>query len=167
MTRIGTGAVGIGLCLVVIAGGLGSAAGTGVRGRVGDVVLRVAPAVTEGGSPLRPGDDAVVRFRVFAQHGADDELVSVGSDEARQVELRWDRDCDGAAEPVATLPLEDGVVPGGGAGTDYRVVLVDLGEGVTVGSTVTVEFGFARSGELRVTVPVTSAVVGPSRCAGA
>ncbi|MFD7659698.1 hypothetical protein ACFV4N_37475 [Actinosynnema sp. NPDC059797] len=168
MARIGSSAVGIGLCLVVIARALGSLGEVGARGRVGDVALRAAPVVAVGGAPLRPGEDAVVRFRVFAEHGVDDELVAIGSDEARRVELRWDRDCDGASEPVTALPLEHGVVPSaGGAGSDYRLVLLDLREELAVGARVTVRFGFARAGELVLDVPVVSATAEPEGCAGA
>ncbi|KOX19697.1 hypothetical protein ADK67_32650 [Saccharothrix sp. NRRL B-16348] len=132
---------------------------------MGDVVLRAAPVVAAGGVPLRPGDDVVVRFRVHAERGLSDELVAVYSDEVRRVELRWDRDCDGVAEPVATLPLEHGVVPSGrGVGADYRLVLVGLREEHTVGSTVVVKFDFALAGELTVAVPVAQMAVNSGSC---
>ncbi|MDR6594288.1 hypothetical protein ACFFSW_30780 [Saccharothrix longispora] len=157
MTRIGTCAVGIGLCLVVVARGLGPLSGpAGAEGRVGDIALRAVHVVAEDAAPVRPGDDVVVRFLLSGRHGVDDELVVVDSDGADRVELRWDRECDGVAEPATALPLEHGAVPGAGGGPRYHVVLRSLRDGIAFGDTVTVRFGFAGAGDVAVPVPLVA-----------
>ena len=153
--------MGIGLCLVVVAGGLGPLGGpAGAEGRVGDIALRAVHVVAEDAAPVRPGDDVVVRFLLSGRHGVDDELVAVDSDGADRVELRWDRECDGVAEPATTLPLEHGAVPGaGGGGPRYHVVLRGLRGGIAFGDTVTVRFGFAGAGDVAVPVPLVASRV--------
>jgi copper(I)-binding protein len=96
------------------------------------------------------GENAIVQFTMVNEAEVPDALVGVGSGWAADVELFWDRRCDGAAESVSSIPLpatgpvvaQDALHPGAA----YYLVLVDLTETVQQGTSVPITFTFDRAG---------------------
>jgi copper(I)-binding protein len=105
-------------------------------------------------------ESAVLRFAVFNHGGATDELKSIDSDVATEVELHWDQNCNGSAEPTPTLPVRaGGTVPppmgeGPVQGTVYYATLDGLTEELRQGTTVPLVFEFERAGVVPVAAPV-------------
>lgn len=143
-------------------GGVIDSGANGVDGEVGDVLLRgVRIQGTE--TALRPGDDAVAWLVLIADTPQPDTLTGVTSPAANRVEIRWDRGCDGTAEPVEELPLapnfggpDDRSRPGADEAASYHLRLVDFTREVLVGTNVAVTFRFARAGEITLQVPVVA-----------
>jgi copper(I)-binding protein len=122
------------------------------------------------------GADATVWLTVLNEGAAPDALVFTTSPYAAAAELRWDRQCDGVAEPVERLPVQPaGTDVGGpadhGAGPfdRYHVRLVDLNREVLAGTTIPVRFVFEHAGAVTVHAyvqPSTAPMPQPStRCA--
>ncbi len=110
------------------------------------------------GAEYEPGEDTIGFLTVTSNGEHRDRLVSVSSPVADQIQLRWDRDCDGTAQRVDALPLlAEGTVPeakrGGAVGhAPYFLHVVGMTEELTAGTTVPVRFEFGRAGE--ITMPV-------------
>lgn len=115
----------------------------GTNGQVGEILLRNVYFEAPRGGVYEPGDVATLRLRIVNDADHDDHLVGVRSaaDEAR---IRWDRDCDGSFDTVASLPVEaEGQAPHSPA---YYIELVGLDRIVRAGTTVPVTFEFRHSG---------------------
>jgi copper(I)-binding protein len=163
---IGRGLAALAVVVALLAGCsepqevIGSGA-NGADGEVGDVLLRgVRIQGTE--SALRPGDDATAWLTLIAETTRD-TLTGVTSDVASRMEIRWDRGCDGTAEPVDELPLAANVGgpadpsrPGADESASYHLRVIDVTREILVGTTVPMTFRFARAGEITLQVPVVA-----------
>ncbi|GAB7044676.1 hypothetical protein JCM9533A_85270 [Catenuloplanes niger JCM 9533] len=123
------------------------------------MLLRGVRVQGPDGHRLATGGNATVWLRLINERGSE-ELLSVSSDTASAVEIRWDRACDGTAETVSSLPLPaaGGVTDDDPAGADefapYHLRLVGLTRDVPVGTTVPLTFDFAIAPSVTVEVPV-------------
>jgi copper(I)-binding protein len=148
----------------------------GANARVDHILLRgvyVAPPASGHGYP--PGGDPLVWLTVINDGDRPDALVRVDTPYAGEVEIRWDRTCDGTAEPVDRLPLRptnlvnatrSQTVPPFDA---YHLRVVDLDWEVLAGTTIPLTFTFANAGQVTVhaiVVPNQRRVAPPTdRCA--
>jgi copper(I)-binding protein len=120
----------------------------GTNGEVGQVLLRNVYLSASAEHGYDAGDDGRVRLWLFNRSSTADALVDVRSAAARSARMTWDRDCDGAFEPVDELPIRaGGTVP---YDRPYAVELVDFTREVRGGTTVSVTFVFRHAGEARV-----------------
>ena len=135
----------------------------GTNEEAGDLLL-LGVRVAGPAAPAFPeGADAPVWLSIVNEGTAVDVLRSVSSPVAGEVEIRWDRACDGTAEVVDELPIRP-------AGTDrppagdpspaaapydaYHLRLVDVTDEVRAGTSIAMTFTFARAGEHTLQVPV-------------
>ena len=121
----------------------------GTNADFGEIQLRNVHLRPPDGHAFRPGDDGVVSLALFNRADRSDALVDVRTPVAADVEIYWDRDCDGAGEQVERLPLgaDDGVTGAAGDELAYHLRLVDFSQEVLAGTTVPVTFEFDRAGE--------------------
>ncbi|RZQ64560.1 copper chaperone PCu(A)C [Amycolatopsis suaedae] len=131
----------------------------GTNTEVGAVKLRNVYVERPPAGAYRPGEDARVAISLFATGRTDDRLTGVTSTDARAVRMRWDRACDGAAEPVLSIPLRGGEVPSP-SGTPvtghlpYYLTISDFNREVPAGTTVPLTFTFAHAGEVTLQAKV-------------
>ncbi|MDX8056629.1 copper chaperone PCu(A)C [Lentzea sp. BCCO 10_0798] len=121
----------------------------GTNDDFGEIQLRNVHLRPPDGHAFRPGDDGVVSLALFNRADHPDALVDVRTPVAADVEIFWDRDCDGSGEQVARLPLaaNDGVTGVAGDELAYHLRLIDFSQEVLAGTTVPVTFQFDRAGE--------------------
>lgn len=130
----------------------------GTNAQAGPVLLRnVHLAATENG--YRPGDDADAQLSLVNQAPEWDALVSARSPDARQVNLRWDRGCDGQAEVVPRIPVSArGTVPASAGqptgATPYHLEIVDVSQLARPGTTFPLTLTFERAGEVTLEAKV-------------
>ncbi|MCX2948873.1 copper chaperone PCu(A)C [Lentzea sp. NEAU-D7] len=124
----------------------------GTNAEFGEILLRNVHLRPPEGNAFRPGDDGVISLALFNQANHPDALVDVRTPVAGDVEIRWDRDCDGSGEKVQELPLAaDGGVTGvAGEQLAYHLRVLNFSEEVIAGTTVPVTFEFDRAGETTV-----------------
>ena len=128
----------------------------GANARVGSILLRSVHVEAPADVRYQAGDDAKLWFTVVNDGREPDVLTAVSSTEARATEIRWDSDCDGVAQAVASLPLQPtspvpnespaGVLPFDA----YFARLLDLDRQVLAGTTIPVTFVLERAGSLTV-----------------
>ncbi len=144
---------------------------TGTNAEFGEIQLRNVNLRPPDGHAFRPGDDGVVSLALFNRADQPDALVDVRTPVATDVEIFWDRDCDGAGEKVAQLPLSanGGVTGAAGDELAYHLRLVDFSNEVLAGTTVPVTFEFDRAGETTLDAVVEASGDGdaslPASCA--
>ncbi|WP_338595376.1 copper chaperone PCu(A)C [Saccharopolyspora sp. SCSIO 74807] len=131
------------------------AAGTiGTNEGVGQIKVRnVHLAATEAGYP--PGSAAPAELFLINNGMRQDALVGARSPQAERVELRWDRGCDGQAEPVPQIPVTaQGTVPLAPgqpeSATPYRLEVIGLERMARPGTTFPLTLTFAQAGDVRV-----------------
>ncbi|GAA0555276.1 uncharacterized protein DUF461 [Saccharopolyspora erythraea NRRL 2338] len=130
----------------------------GSNARVGDVLLRnVHLAATE--DPYQPGETATAKLMLFNQAQAPDALVEVESPHAKQVQMLWDRECDGTYERVDRIPLlPEGSVPNAPGqrtgGAPYHLEISDLSTLVRPGTTFPLTLTFERAGRTTIDAKV-------------
>ncbi len=132
----------VGVAAAVLTGGTG---GTGAPPMLAVRDARVWPAPAGGMS--------VLTFTIDNRGGADDALVDVATDAARQVDLHTVR--------ASVMRSVDEVVLSAGAAkrfapTSSHVMLIDTTEALTPGAVVDVELRFALSPPITVRVPVAA-----------
>lgn len=131
----------------------------GTNAQVGDVLLRSVHVEAPPEGVYQPGGEARVWVTLLNQGVAPDSLTQITSPVAEEVEIRWDRDCDGTFDTVPELPLRPtepaatglpttetptGVVPFDA----YHLRLVELTSPVLAGTTVELTFQFERAGQI-------------------
>lgn len=121
----------------------------GTNDDFGEIQLRNVHLRPPDGHAFRSGDDGVVSLALFNRADHPDALVDVRTPVAADVEIFWDRDCDGSGDQVARLPLaaNDGVTGVAGDELAYHLRLVDFSQEVLAGTTVPITFEFDRAGE--------------------
>ncbi len=128
----------------------------GANAQAGAILLRSVHVEAPPTPSYQPGDDAIVWFTLLNQGRRQDTLTSLTSTAAASAEIRWDDNCDGAAQAVPALPLQpafpglteaSGGVPSFDA---YYGRLVGLKQEVLAGTTVPVTFTFADAGQVTV-----------------
>lgn len=147
----------------------------GVNGGVGAIELRSVHVEAPPDHAYPAGASAVVWFTVLNDGPTVDRLARVASPYAAEVEIWWDRACDGTAEPVPELPLAAGraaaapeTATAAAPFDAYHLRLVGFTRRILAGTTVPLTFTFASAGTLDLVVPVlagSGAVSEPSgRC---
>lgn len=132
----------------------------GSNGRVGEILLRNVYVEQPIGGQYEPGEDATTLLTLLNESEHPDELVAVTTPQAREVQLYWDRNCDGVAEAVPSIPLqpEGGVPPGPGQRETglppYFLQVIDLEEVTRGGTLLPLTFFFERAGEVTVQAKV-------------
>ncbi|QUH04067.1 copper chaperone PCu(A)C [Saccharopolyspora erythraea] len=130
----------------------------GSNARVGDVLLRnVHLVATE--DPYQRGETATAKLMLFNEAQASDALVGVESPHARQVQMHWDRQCDGVHERVERIPLlPEGSVPNAPGqrigGAPYHLEISDLSTLVRPGTTFPLTLTFERAGTTTIEAKV-------------
>lgn len=114
-------------------------------------------AATEDAYP--PGSTAEARLHLINAAPRQDALVGARSPRAERVELRWDRACDGRAEPVGRIPITaHGTVPlapGQPKGAaPYHLEIIGITQPTRPGTTFPVTLTFAQAGEVTVDAKV-------------
>lgn len=127
----------------------------GTNEDAGHMLLRNVYVIAPEGDVYRPGDSAVVNFTVYNRSDRPDALIGARSGSARDVSLRWDRECDGEDEIVTQIPiLPEGTAPNAAGdragGSPYYLEIEGLTEGVRPGTTFPVTFVFERAGQVQV-----------------
>jgi copper(I)-binding protein len=137
----------------------------GVNAQVGDVLMQSVHVEAPPQGSYPPGAEARVWLTLLNQGAAPDSLVEVASPVAERVEIRWDRECDGAFDTVPDLPLRPPEPTGTGLpGTEvptgvvpfdaYHLRMVDLRSPVLAGTSVELTFRFERAGEITIRAQV-------------
>lgn len=136
----------------------------GVHARVGQVLLRDVSLDEPADGTYEPGDVARLRLVLFNEAPEPDALTAVSTPAAAATRLLVDRDCDGTAERVGTIPLppqppvaRPAPTPPDGPEPFYRVDLA-LDEELRSGEFIPVTITFAQAGSTTVQVPVELAV---------
>jgi copper(I)-binding protein len=147
---------------------------TGTNAQVGDILLRNVYVDEPPDPAYEPGADPRVVLTLVNQGDRPDTLVRVTTPVARAVEIRWDRDCDGAAELLPQLPVPAEVdLPSppnapGPLQSGYHLRLVDLTQEVLAGASVPLTFTFTDAGtttvEAKVDLPGTGRAEPGTRC---
>jgi hypothetical protein len=144
--------------------GLDTSDTIGANAEIGQVKLRNVLVEPPVDGDFRPGDDAVVRLAMVNDAPRPDALVRVETEAAREVTMRWDRDCDGNVETVSRIPLlAEGTVPGAqpdqaGLASPFYLQVAGLTRRVWEGTTLPVRFTFEHAGSITV-----DAMVRPGR----
>jgi copper(I)-binding protein len=135
----------------------------GVDGVVGSLRILAVHVVAPHGDRYPRGTDLRVVLTIVNVGGAPDALVGAESANARRVDIRWDRNCDGKPEVMPRLPIAPADQPtspqgtvGAGPFDPYDLLLVSIREDVLAGTTVPLTLSFERAGRL-----VTAAYVQP------
>lgn len=131
----------------------------GTNAELGEILLRNVHFRPPEGNAFRPGDDGVISLALFNRADHPDALVDVRTPVAGDVEIFWDRDCDGSGEKVPELSLaaNDGVTGEAGEELAYHLRVVDFSDEVLAGTTVPVTFEFDRAGETTVDTIIETA----------
>lgn len=136
------------------------AVGVGSHAELGAVELHnVYLAAPEGGR-YELGQNTIGFLTITTTSERGDRLIGVTASAAEQVELRWDRDCDGTAEKVSSLPLapEGGVPKAKGADRSghgpYYLRFIGLTERLRAGTTTPLRFEFERAGAVTLQATV-------------
>lgn len=131
----------------------------GTNAELGEILLRNVHLRPPEGNAFRPGDDGVISLALFNRADHPDALVDVRTPVAANIEIVWDRECDGSIETTPQLPLvaDGGVAGEAGNELAYHLRVTDFSEEVLAGTTVPVTFEFERAGETTVDTMVESA----------
>ena len=128
----------------------------GANAQVGSILLRSVHVEAPANPRYEPGDDATLWFTLVNEGRQPDTLTSLTSPLTESVEIRWDDNCDGAAQTVPELPLQP-VFPRPNASSAgvppfdaYSGRLVNFNREVFAGNTVPVTFTFANAGAVTV-----------------
>ncbi|SFO99450.1 Copper(I)-binding protein [Amycolatopsis arida] len=131
----------------------------GTNAELGPITLRNVYVQRPPDGEFQPGQSARLLLTLANESPEQDSLIRVTSSHAK-VKLRWDRDCDGTAEPVDGLPITaNGTVPGP-PGRDvtghlpYFVEVVEFTQPVLAGTSMPVTFTFERAGDITVPAKV-------------
>lgn len=116
--------------------------------------LRGAYVLQPTGDHYVPGSTAIVVFELRNTGEMEHRLVGIESPVAGFELLRWDRNCDGTAEPARAIPFpaessDDEQLP-----TGYYAELVGLYERVSDDVRVPVTFRFGHIPPIEVSLPV-------------
>jgi copper(I)-binding protein len=134
----------------------------GVDKVAGSLRILAMHVTAPAGDRYPSGSDLRVIFTLVNVGTEPDALVSVSSPDARRVEIRWDRNCDGRPEVVPHLPIAPEQAPapakpaGAGPFDPYDLLVVAVRRDVPAGTNVPLELTFTRAGRVS-----TSAYVQP------
>ena len=171
--------VAVGLAVALAAGACGTAASppvgnvneTGVDTVAGNLRLLAIHVGAPAGDAYPKGSDLRVILTIVNVGAAPDVLVAVSTPDARQSEIRWDRDCDGKPDVVDRLPIASAEAPardeGGVRSFDpYDVLLVRARRDILAGTDVPLTMKFATAGTVNTSayvLPKTAHIVEPVR----
>lgn len=154
-------ALGAGLALFLTGCGTGQVAQTaeqvaavnGGDGTVGQIVVRNATfPFPDGEEHYHPAGEDVPLMVTIANTGSDDELVSITTPAADEVEIEGSSDLRGqSALRSSSLGSGESSIANPG---EIRITLRDLKQDVRPGLTVPVTFLFRVAGELTLQVPI-------------
>ncbi|MGH3948910.1 MAG: copper chaperone PCu(A)C [Pseudonocardiaceae bacterium] len=132
----------------------------GSNADLGPIKLRNVYVARSADGSYQPGESTIAFMTLINDGAREDRLNDVTSKQARRVELRWDRACDGTAESVPDVPLlPNGTVPGP-ADKDvtghlpYYLRITGFTERVRAGTTMPMTFHFERAGQITMSVKV-------------
>jgi copper(I)-binding protein len=176
----GTARVAVALAVALVAGACGSTSSppvgnvnqTGVDTVAGNLRLLAVHVAAPSGGAYPEGSDLRVILTIVNVGAAPDALVAVSTPDARQSEIRWDRDCDGKPDVVDRLPIAavgDDPVPGDGGVRPfdpYDVLLVGARRDILAGTDVPLTLKFATAGTVNTNayvLPKTAHIREPVR----